>query len=586
MQDPTLTTLAEQSGFARTGRTDEVTRLCAAFTQAWPKVVHTLEFGRSAEGRPMRALIACRADPRQVPLLMLQGGIHPGESDGKDAGFIALRELLGATASPGVLERIAILFVPAFNVDGHERFGRWNRPNQNGPEEMGWRTTAQNLNLNRDYTKADAPEMRSLLGLLRTWDPLVCADLHVTDGADFQPDISLQVEPVNQGDAQLCAAGRELRDALIAKVARSGSMPLSFYPDLATPDDPSSGFQLTVYSPRFSTGYFPQRNRFTVLVETHSWKDYATRVRVTRNTIVALAELLAAHGEAWREQALRADRAAARLAGAEVVLDYDSHWREPAANRTDVGQAGGTELIDFKGYAYTRAPSAISGEPVTVYDPKTPQVWRVPLRDRVTPSLSVRAPLGGYVVPCAWAQDIAARLALHGIACEPVRERSEAVRVEAFHAGGVEFTAAPFEGRMRAKLAGGWARETHDIAAGALFVPIAQPAARLVMHLLEPQAPDSFAAWGFFNACFEQKEYLEPYVAEQIARDLLAKQPQLGEEFSRRLKEDPAFAASPAARREFFLRRHASWDSRLNLYPVLRVDELLASVAQSRTARS
>ena len=586
MQDPTLTTLAEQSGFARTGRMDEVTRLCAAFTQAWPKVVHTLEFGRSAEGRPMCALVACRTDPRQVPLLMLQGGIHPGESDGKDAGFIALRELLGETASPGVLERIAILFVPAFNVDGHERFGRWNRPNQNGPEEMGWRTTAQNLNLNRDYTKADAPEMRSLLGLLRTWDPLVCADLHVTDGADFQPDISLQVEPVNQGDAQLCAAGRELRDALIAKVARSGSMPLPFYPDLATPDDPSSGFQLTVFSPRFSTGYFPQRNRFTVLVETHSWKDYATRVRVTRNTIVALAELLAAHGEAWREQSLRADRAAACLAGAEVVLDYDSHWREPAANRTAAGQAGGTELIEFKGYAYTRAPSAISGEPVTVYDPNTPQVWRVPLRDRVTPSLSVRAPLGGYVVPCAWAQDIGARLALHGIACEPVRERSEAVRVEAFHASGVEFSAAPFEGRMRVKLAGGWARETHDIAAGALFVPIAQPAARLVMHLLEPQAPDSFAAWGFFNACFEQKEYLEPYVAEQIARELLAKQPQLGEEFSRRLKEDPAFAASPAARREFFLRRHSSWDSRLNLYPALRVDELLASVAQSRTARS
>src|SRR5205823_6715138 len=83
MQDPTPTTLAEQSGFARTGRTDEVTRLCAAFTEAWPKVVHALEFGRSAEGRPMRALIACRADPRQVPLLMLQGGIHPGESDGR-----------------------------------------------------------------------------------------------------------------------------------------------------------------------------------------------------------------------------------------------------------------------------------------------------------------------------------------------------------------------------------------------------------------------------------------------------------------------------------------------------------------------
>jgi len=245
-----------------------------------------------------------------------------------------------------------------------ERFGRWNRPNQNGPEETGWRTTAQNLNLNRDYAKADAPEMRALLGLIRTWDPLVCADLHVTDGADFEPDVSLQVEPINQGEARLYAAGLELRDALIARLAAQGSIPLSFYPDLARTDDPASGFLLTVYSPRFSTGYFPQRNRFTVLVETHSWKDYARRVRVTRNTIIALTELLAAHGLRWRELALTADRDAARLGGTSVALDYSSTWREPtAAGKSGVEDAAGGEPIDFRGYAYTRELSPIPGRP-------------------------------------------------------------------------------------------------------------------------------------------------------------------------------------------------------------------------------
>ena len=114
-------------------------------------------------------------------------------------------------------------------------------------------------------------------------------------------------------------------------------------------------------------------------------------------------------------------------------------------------------------------------------------------------------------------------------------------------------------------------------------MPIAQARARLVMHLLEPQAPDSFAAWGFFNACFERKEYPEPYVAEEIARTVLAQHPQLQEEFSRKLKEDPAFAASPAARLEFFLRRHPSWDSHANLYPIFRVDELLASASPARS---
>jgi hypothetical protein len=582
MHDSTLTTIAESSGFTRTGRTDEVARLCAAFAAAWPDVVRSFEFGRSAEGRPMRALIASRADPRKVPVLMLQGGIHPGESDGKDAGFIALRDLLGEAAAPRALEHIAILFVPAFNVDGHERFGRWHRPNQNGPEETGWRTTGQNLNLNRDYAKADAPEMRALLGLLRAWDPLVCADLHVTDGADFQPDISLQAEPINQGDVRLRSAGRELRDTLIARLAAQGSTPLPFYPDLARTDDPASGFQLTVYSPRFSSGYFPQRNRFSVLVETHSWKDYATRVRVTRNTIIGLAELVAAHGQQWRELTQRADADAAQLGGTEVVLDFDSPWREAPGERTGAEASTGAALIDFKGYAYTRELSPISGEAVTVYDAKHPEIWRVPLRDQVVPSLVVKAPLGGYVVPAAWAADIGARLALHGIHCEPVRARSERVWVEAFRAEGVQFAATPFEGRMRVRLAGNWRRERQDIGPGALFAPIAQRGARLLMHLLEPQAPDSFAAWGFFNACFEEKEDLEPYVAERIARSMLAQDPALGEEFNRRLSEDAAFAASPRARLEFFLRRHPSWDSQLNLYPVFRVDELLASPSAMR----
>ena len=118
-----LTTLAEESGYRRTGRSDEVTRLCAAFAATWPGVVRELEFGRSAEGRAMRALLVSRADPGSVPLLLVQAGIHPGESDGKDAGFIALRELLEGRAAAGALARMAILFVPAFNVDGHERFG-------------------------------------------------------------------------------------------------------------------------------------------------------------------------------------------------------------------------------------------------------------------------------------------------------------------------------------------------------------------------------------------------------------------------------------------------------------------------------
>ena len=575
-----LLTIAERSDFRLTGRTDEVETLCAEFEKRWPDAVRSFEYGRSAEGRPMRAMVVsrCRSlnaaelKARSVPLLMLQAGIHPGESDGKDAGFMVLRDLLSDPAST-LLNDIAVLFVPAFNTDGHERVGRWNRPNQVGPEETGWRATAQNLNLNRDYMKAEAPEMQAMLRLLNEWDPLVCADLHVTDGADFEPDISLQVEPVNQGDAQLSKIGVELRTALIDDLEAKGSIPLAFYPDLVETDNPASGFVLTVYSPRFSTGYFPQRNRWTVLVETHSWKPYATRVRVTQNTITGLINLIASNGAAWLGAARGADAAAAALNGAEMILAYASSWREPTAGAevTEVDETSEAEMIDFRGYAYTRETSNISGALATIYDPSTPQIWTVPYRNKVKASLVVPAPRSGYAIPVGWAEIIGAKLEHHGVTFSALEDARRFERAEAFRATHVRFSAGPFEGRMQATVDGAWGEEAVELGAGSLIVPITQPLSRLVMALLEPQAPDSLLSWGFFNACFEQKEAVEPYVAEVIARDIFANDLEARTEFNRRLKEDPAFAASADARLEFFLRRHVSWDAHYMRYPVLRI---------------
>src|SRR5688572_6063245 len=253
-QNPTpaasdLTTVAERSGFVETGRYDEVLSLCDAFAKRYPKAVRCISFGTSPEGRPMKALVAStsgalsaeQARRRGLPVVLIQGGIHSGEIDGKDAGFLALREVLEGKAAPGVLDKLVWVFVPVFSVDGHERFGAWNRPNQRGPKEMGWRTTAQNFNLNRDYLKADAPEMRAMLGLVEAWDPIAYVDLHATNGAQFEHDISVQIEPLHSGDAALARAGLALRDALLADLAAQGSLPLPFYPSFETHDDPASG---------------------------------------------------------------------------------------------------------------------------------------------------------------------------------------------------------------------------------------------------------------------------------------------------------------------------------------------------------
>jgi len=563
---PALVTVAEQSGFVRTGRYVEVETLCAAFQKAWPAQVRCVEFGRSPENRPLLALVASgdgALDPeaaraRARPVVLMQGGIHAGEIDGKDAGFLLLRQLLDGSVAGGLLSRVTFVFVPVFNVDGHERFGRWNRPNQTGPEEMGWRTTAQNLNLNRDYVKADAPEMRAMLRLLGEWDPILYADLHVTDGAQFEHDVSVTGGPTLVGDDELRKAGLGLRDELIARLAAQGSLPLDFYPDFVAQEDPASGFALSVSQARFSDGYWPLRNRLAILVETHSWKDYPTRVRVTRNAMIAMLELAAAHGAQWLAAARGADERAARVGGTSVALAYAS---------TDHVQT-----IDFRGYAYTRQPSAISGGLATRYDATKPQVWHVPLRDEVRPSISVVAPRGGYIVPAAHASWVGEKLALHGIASRVLAPGDAPLDVEVFRATKAALAPATFEGHAMRSVEGEWTPERRGVPAGSLFVPIAQAKSHLVMTLLEPRGPDSLLSWGFFNAAFEPKEYMEPYVADALGVDMLKTDPHAREEFERRLREDPAFAASPGARLDFFYRRHPSWDDRLNLYPVLRID--------------
>ncbi|CUI06679.1 M14 family metallopeptidase [Massilia antarctica] len=563
---PDLSTVAERSQFQKTGRYDEVIALCSAFQKAYPKQVRCIEFGRTPEGRPMQALVVTRtgamtaqaAAARAIPVVLVQGGIHAGEIDGKDAGFLALREVLDNRAAPGALDKQVLLFVPVFNVDGHERFKQWNRPNQRGPVEMGWRTTGQNFNLNRDYAKADSIEMQAMLALVNAWDPLVYVDLHVTDGAKFEHDISIQVEPVHSADAEFRKAGLALRSGVLADITKLGSMPLPFYMSFAEDDNPASGFADGVSDPRFSTGYFALRNRIGMLVETHSWKDYPTRVRITRNSVVSVLDQVAQHGKAWQAVAREADARAARLGGTELPLTYKA---------TDK-----VRMIDFRGYAYTRTPSDVSGALMTRYDETKPQIWTVPLRDEIVSDVMATAPKAGYIVPAAHAAMVARKLSQHGIAYRTLGavDAKAKADVETFRAEKVTFAPGSLESHQRVTVQGAWKAEPRALEKGALFVPVAQAKARLVIALFEPAGPDSLLQWGMFNTVFERKEYMEDYVAEEVAREMMAADPAVAAAFKAKVDSDPAFAKNPQARLEFFARRHSSYDERLNLYPVLR----------------
>jgi hypothetical protein len=562
---PDLTTTAEKTAFVKTGHYDEAVRLCHALADAHPRRARCFEFGRTPEGRPMVALAAsaggglapAEAHARGRTVVLFQGAIHAGECDGKDAGFMVLRDLLASTDG-GPLAKVTAVFVPVVNVDGHERFGPNQRPNQRGPEEAGWRTTAQNLNLNRDYVKADAPEMQALLRLLDEWDPIVYADLHVTDGAQFQHDMSVTLEPRYGYAEALRPQGLALSRALMERLAAAGHLPVDFYPAFRVDNDPASGIASWPPPPRFGHGYWAARNRIGVLLETHSWRRYGERVRATADFLRALLDLAVENDAAWRAAAEEADRASATLAGRDL----------PVAWAPDEGG----QPIDFKGYAYVKEESPVSGGPIVRFDETKPEVWHLPLTQDYHATAVATLPAGGWIVPAAYTAWVEPKLRLHGIAFEKLAGARAGLTVEAFRATDLEFGPEPHEGHQMVTLGGQWAPEKRSLAAGALFVPAAQKAARIAAFLLEPSSPDSLVAWGFFNTAFERKEYIEDYVLEPFARHLLETDPAVRGEFEKRLA-DPAFAKDPAARLDFFYRHHPSYDEAYCLYPILRVAE-------------
>ena len=562
-----LRTHAERTGYEETGRYGETEQLCRDLAARSPRHLRCFEWGRTPEGRPLLALAASAdgtLEPAATtrarrPVLLVLGGIHAGEIDGKDAGLALLRDL---TADPALLKRsltaVTVVFVPVFNVDGHERFAPNQRPNQRGPRQTGFRATASNLNLNRDWLKAEAPEMAALLRLIADWDPTMLVDLHVTDGAKFEHDVALIVAPDDPRPHGLDEAARSLSAALMKRVAARGHLPLPFYPSFRKAEDPASGVNAVPPPPRFSTGYFAARNRLGILVETHSWRPYPHRVRTTR---VVLEELLAeavTGAAGWLAAARAADAAESALGGQEVSLAFEA---EPQAR-----------TIDFRGYAFTREWSDLSGATYLRYDEQRPQLWKVNLHDKARATLTARAPRGGYLVPAAHAAWVGEKLRLHGISSKPLSAEQRGVPVQTFRAGTVEYARLPFEGRFAAKVTGQWKAERRDLPASSLYVPIAQPRARLLMHLLEPAAPDSLVSWGFFHAAFEQKEYMESYVAEEEARKMIAARPALRAELEAELRRDPTLAADPRRRLEFFYRRHPAWDERVNLYPVFKLE--------------
>lgn len=542
-----------------TPRYDETVSWLEALTAAAPEL-RMVSLGKSAEGRDIWMVVASREGVATAealrkngrPTLLAHAGIHSGEIDGKDAGMMLLRDMTVRGTRKSLLDKANLLFVPILSVDAHERFGAFNRMNQRGPLESGWRTNRRNLNLNRDYAKLETEELHALVAMILQWQPDLYLDIHVTDGADYQYDVTYGYNGEHAWSPNVSrwldtVLSPGVNEALEAMGHIPG--PLSFG---ANRRDMTGGNYVWTASPRYSNGWGDARHLPTVLIENHSLKPYRQRVL---GTYVFLESAMRVLGDG----AVKLRKAVARdnEASAEIPLGFDV---DPDAER---------ELTSYKGVSSELYLSPISGA-MQVRWTGEPVLMEIPLVPNDRPTATVRRP-AAYYIPAAW-YPIAERLRGQGIEVERLTApRSVDVEMYRLTEAKADVENSPFEGRTR-YLSGAPAVEQRklSLSAGSFRVDTAQPLGTLAVLLLEPQSPDSYFAWGYFAEVLQRTEYFEGYVMEPMAQAMLDADPELRAEFEAKLLADTTFAGSAAARLEWFYERTPFHDAEYRLYPVAR----------------
>jgi murein tripeptide amidase MpaA len=584
-----LITTGEKTGWQKTATYDEAVAIMRRIEKLSPHV-KMIQFGTTAQGRPMYALIVS-SDKAFTPALaartgkaviLIQSGIHSGEIEGKDTALMLVRDMVIKKTRAKWLDNAIFVVMPVFNIDGHESRSPFNRANQNGPDIAGLRAQAQQLNLNRDYVKGQTPEMQGFLHLYHAWMPDFMFDNHVTDGADYQYDVTWDM--AHHGDI-----GEPTRDwvndrfipELNKRMEASGHLvspygalrgggggnrgqgaPSRSAPSnevgLKTASPPTRDFMVEVFSPRYSHIYTAALNRPCLLVETHSLKSPKTRAWANYDIMVHSIDIVVEDPQKLRTAVRAADAKYAAMAGDRSAPPIYLAGKTGAASHP----------IPYHSLKTGTFKSEITGGDVVRYTAEKDD-FTVAMHDTIDTTAEAQIPLG-FLVPIEW-RDIHDQLALHGVAMEPVTKTLNQ-EFETWRFTDVKYVTSGEAGQL-VDYTLNPVKEKIEVAAGSWWVPLNQPRARLIMALLHPAAPDALIRIGFAGSIFQQmgRIGINPYLSVPIATKVAEEHPDWLAEFNAKLASDPTFAADPNARIAWWIARSNYQPSGTNRYPVLPV---------------
>lgn len=533
-------TLAEQTDFRKTPKYEETMAFFRRLADKSP-MVSFASFGVTPQGRDLNIVIVDKdglSEPDAIRekgrvVILVQCCIHSGEPDGKDACMIWLRDLVLTGKDKELLKDISFVIIPIFNADGHEDFRATNRINQNGPDELGTRNTAQLLNLNRDFLKCDAPEIKAWMRLYNRWDPELFIDCHVTNGADFQYVMTYDIE--NHGKAMaepMNSFSKNVFEKELNERMAGAGFPMFPYCLYERTYAPELGASLEVFDPRYSQSYVAYRNRIGLLLETHIYKPYKARVESTLETIRHSAYILQEHKAELIKSIKEADAATASA-------DFR---REPFPVKYEVDRSK-VSYVDYLGWQRDTVKSDLSGGQWVKHNYDKPMTYKVPLLKYQKSAYTICVPKAYIIMPqYSYLTEL---LDLHNLRYTVADEARE-VEVETYRFTGGTFSTRQSEGRVPVVSTTYTTQTEKQICPkGSIIVDMAQPNAKLALYMFEPEAPGSLIYWGFFNVHVQPggEFWVNPAYMEVKGREMLQNEPDIRAEFEQKMK-DPEFSSS------------------------------------------
>jgi hypothetical protein len=553
-----FTTKFEKSEGTETTTYEETIAYYQQLEATYPEI-SIQEIGETDSGNPLHLVILSSTKEfnfkklASKTIILINNGIHPGESDGIDASMLFLRDLVQDSAKIKKLENVVIAVIPVYNVGGSLNRNSTTRVNQNGPKEYGFRGNAQNYDLNRDFIKADTKNARTFAKIFHLVNPDVFIDNHVSNGADYQYAITHLFTQHNKlGNDLGIFIEDKMRPEMEASLLKKDIIITPYVNVWGT--TPEAGFSQFFDSPRYSTGYTTLFNTLGMMIETHMLKPYKQRVEQTYAFMESLLNFTIENR--IEIKTLRNNAVAQFLAKQTYPITYEL-------------DNSNFSILDFKGFEGSYIESKVTSGKRLFYDRSKPYTKPVNYYNQFVVSKEIKIPKA-YILKQGWWK-VLERLNDNHIEYT-VFKNDTTITVAEQHIKAYETSKIVYEGHYpHFNTSVKTSTKLMQFNSGDIYIPVNQEGVRYIIETLEASATDSFFNWNFFDTILQQKEGYSAYVFEDIAEQFLIENPFIRDSLSLKIKTDKAFAENPRAQLDFVYKHSPYYETAYLKLPIYKV---------------